>query len=324
MVAPASPPRVRCRQIGDGDIAALLKLLSKSGFGGSCRFWRRGFDRLAQHPTPPGFPKYGYMLESAGVPVGMILTIASALGGEGAPEIRCNVSSWYVEPDFRCYAPLLASRALNRRDATYFNISPRPHTLPILQAQGYTRYCSGRFVAIPTMRTVSAGAEATVEPFEPGLADESLAADEIDLLQAHAGYGCLSLICRAGSGRFPFVFEPRRKFGFLPFAYLVYCRDRDDFVRFSAPLQRYLLRRGFPLVVLDANGAIPGLSGWYGETCPKYFKGPEPPRLGDLAYSEQILLGIPFGTAVAARTNRAPDPTTVGFARGRPHGAHRA
>jgi len=49
---------------------------------------------------------------------------------------------------------------------------------------------------------------------------------------------------------------------------------------------------------LDANGPIPGLVGEYSQgVMGKYFKGPEHPRLGDLAFSEAVLFGSRKGLA---------------------------
>ena len=89
------------------------------------------------------------------------------------------------------------------------------------------------------------------------------------------------------------MFRSRRKFGLIPFAFLIYCRDLESFVRFARPLGTYLARHGIPLVVLDANGPIPGLFGRYEENVgPKYFKGPEQPALGNLSYSERAMFGV--------------------------------
>jgi hypothetical protein len=67
----------------------------------------------------------------------------------------------------------------------------------------------------------------------------------------------------------------------------------EDLVRFSKPLGRFLLSRGKPLLLIDANGPIPGLRGKYVEgAAPKYFRGPEPPRLGDLAFTEAAMFGL--------------------------------
>ena len=60
-----------------------------------------------------------------------------AEGAAGAAVPRCNLSSWYVEPSFRAYAPLLVSQALRHKHVTYLNVSPAPHTLPIIEAQGF-------------------------------------------------------------------------------------------------------------------------------------------------------------------------------------------
>ena len=70
--------------------------------------------------------------------------------------IRCNVSSWYVEPAFRTYATLLVSQALRHKNVTYLNVSAAPHTWPIIEAQGFSRYCDGIFVAAPMLRICSA------------------------------------------------------------------------------------------------------------------------------------------------------------------------
>jgi hypothetical protein len=46
-------------------------------------------------------------------------------------------------------------------------------------------------------------------------------------------------------------------------------------------------------VIIDANAPIPGLVGGYSRgNMPKYFKGPQRPRLGDLAYTEHAVMGV--------------------------------
>jgi hypothetical protein len=186
---------------------------------------------------------------------------------------------------------MLVSRALRHKHVTYFNITPAPHTLPMLEVQGYVRYCAGRFVSVPALCSWSYGSR--VKAVTPEISpDEDLPSYEIELLLAHANYGGLSLICSSANRRHPFVFMPRRKFGLVPYAYLAYCRDLDDFVRFAGPLGRFLAWRGFPLIGFDSNGPVRGLIGRYSGAYPKYFKGPDQPRLGDLAYSELVMFGV--------------------------------
>jgi Chain length determinant protein len=87
---------LRCRQIDEADIEAAASFLAQ-GFPAHDRgFWLDAFARLTKHEPPPGFPKYGYMLESDRVVVGAILLICSTLPADGAVTTRCNLSSWYV------------------------------------------------------------------------------------------------------------------------------------------------------------------------------------------------------------------------------------
>lgn len=284
--------RVRFREIEKADIDGVLSLLT-AGFRADGRnrdFWVLAFKHLSHHLTPAAYPKFGYLLEFKGNPVGVILLIFSFIPTNGVKTIRCSVSSWYVAPLFRCYASLFMNRALKHREVTYFNITPRPETHLLLDAQGYSRYAAGRVLCVPTLSSASADCRVTtaLSNLDP---DDDLTSFEIDLLRTHAGYGCMSLICDSGSSRYPFVFMKRKKYG-LPFAYLAYCRDLTDFVRFARPLGRFLLRHGFSVVALDANGPISGLIGVYSDGHPKYFKGPVRPRLGDYAYSERVMFGV--------------------------------
>jgi hypothetical protein len=288
---PPVPLRIHYRQIAASDIDGIVTLLT-TGFRTRSRdFWLRALNRLTEHPTPPGFPKYGYLLESNGAAVGVLLLIFSAIEVNGDTRIRCNVSSWYVEPTYRSYAAMLVSPALKHKHVTYFNITPDPKTLPILEAQGYARYCAGRFVAVPMLATWSDGCH--VQVAVPGIcAMGDLRSSEIELLRNHANYGCISVICSSANRSYPFVFLPRRKARIAPFAYLAYCRHQEEFVRFAGPLGRFLARRGIPLVVLDSNCPVRGLVGRYFDDAPKYFKGPNKPRLGDMAYSERVMFGF--------------------------------
>src|SRR5215469_2841087 len=137
--------KVLCREIRPNDTGSVIDLLT-SGFAPARdhNFWVHAFECLSAHATPPGFPRYGYLLESAGTPVGVILLIFTAFPTREGHSIRCNVSSWFVAPAFRAYAPMLIAVALKHKQVTYFNITPAPHTLPILQAQGYKQSSSGR------------------------------------------------------------------------------------------------------------------------------------------------------------------------------------
>jgi len=73
---------------------------------------------------------------------------------------------------------------------------------------------------------------------------------------------------------------------------LVYCRGLDEFVRFAGPLSRFLGWHGMPLIFIESNGPIRGLIGKFSATGPKFFRGPHPPHIGDIAYTERVMFGL--------------------------------
>ncbi len=288
-----SARKIRCREIVAGDVDAVADLLTR-GFPGRPRaYWLAGLTRQAARPVPSGYPRYGYLLEAAGTVVGVLLLMYSERTIGGEPALTCNVSSWYVEPQFRNQASLLSAIALKHKHVIYVNVTPAPPTWKILEAQGYRQYCNGLFFALPALSRGS-GKIDVIAPDSAGPND--LPAEEFELLRRHAGYGCLSLVCRTSRGAIPSVLAPFRirqgRIG-LPAMQLIYCRSVDDFVAGAGAVGRFLLARGKPLVIVDANGPIRGLVGLYSDARGrKYFRGPNPPRLGDLADTEFALYGI--------------------------------
>ncbi len=293
-------PNVRCREIVASDYDELLLILLKGFPEWSREHCVRAIERLTAHTSPPGFPKYGYVLVADGVIVGVVLTIISSMNVDGEDRVRINVANWYVDPAFRGYAPMLTSPLRAYKKATHLNVSPAPHTWVMLEALGYRRFCAGGFFALAALsgRTMAA----TVRPVSAdGVPAVGLLPSEAELLRAHAGLGCISVICEWETRRYPFVFLPthiRWKGVPVPYVQLIYCRDFESYVQLAGPLGRYLLKRGLPLILSDANGPVPGLFGRYVNWGVKFARGPHPPHLGDLSYTERVmfapeLMGIP-------------------------------
>jgi hypothetical protein len=284
------PPRVSWRQIEEADLAGVVGLLTRGFPIRNLAYWQRAFARLRAHRGRPDIPQFGYLLECGGAPVGVVLTIASVRPAGDKPAVLCNLSSWYVEPAFRAYAPLLISAALRHRDVTFVNVSPAPHTIPIVEVQGFRRYSDGQFAAIPALAPapegivrLQEGDQAPGAPCDPA---------EIELMRAHRGYGCITLWAITPERAFPFVFLPRRVSGVIPCAELIYCPSLAAFIRFARPIGRALLRGGRAFVLIDAPGPIAGLRGhFFAGKRPKYYRG-MPPRIGDLAYTEIPMFGL--------------------------------
>jgi hypothetical protein len=282
---------VRCREIGASDLDETLVVLRR-GFPGRPReHFVLALQRLTEHATPIGFPKYGYLLEVDGAVVGVVLAICSQMTIGAETRFRINVSSWYVDPEFRGYAAMLTARLRSYKQATFLDITPAPNTWLMLEALGYRRFANGGFFAVAALgrRRLTAAVRAVSSSATPC---EGLSESEAALLAAHARFGCISVICEWKGRRYPFVFARRsvRLKGVpTPYAMLAYCRDFESYIQFAGSLGRFLLWRGLPLVYSDANGQIPELIGKYVAWGPKFSRGPNPPHLGDLAYTEFVM-----------------------------------
>src|SRR5262249_46090679 len=150
-------------------------------------------------------PRYGYLLEADGQPVGVVLALYMPVAGSGA--YRCNLSSWYVTPPYRGYASLLVRMASKRKEVTYLNISPAPHTWSTVEAQGFVPYCNGQFFAVPAL--TPAPSAMRVGTWDPSIAAH-VALSENELMSAHAQFGCLTVVVTDCDGSYPFVLQPLR------------------------------------------------------------------------------------------------------------------
>ena len=247
------------------------------------KYWTTALARLAARGAPEGCPQFGYLLEADGRVVGALLLIFSERNGQ----LRCNLSSWYVAPEHRAHAAVLAAMATKLKHVTYLNTSPAPHTWPILQAQGYVQYSAGQFLALAALGRGRGRARRLTR----GKMDRLL--PEYDLLRAHAEAGCEVLVCDTAAGAAPFVFLRRRIARGAAAGHAAdLCQEHGELRGLAGPLGRHLAARGAPLVICDADAAIPGVPGLlFKARGPRFFKGPERPRQNDLAFTEMVLFG---------------------------------
>ena len=282
-------PILRRRVIEETDLDAVAALLAAGFAAHPPAWWQRRLERLRRRASPPGYPRYGRLLETNGRIVGALLTIhAEVPDAVGVPFVRCNLSSWYVEGAFAGHAPLLLGAALRDRSVTYINITPAAHTQPIIEAQGFRPFAEGSLATVPMLarRHERTRVRSFTAADGSSLSDGRLVAD-------HAAFGCVCLVVEAEDGAHPFVFSvPRRLRGFLPASHLLYCREVSAYVRFAGALGAALLRRGIVLALVDGVRRLPGVLGRSVNTRQKrYVVGPHPPRAGDLAYTELAIFG---------------------------------
>jgi hypothetical protein len=288
----SAPASVVCRAIEERDLPNVLDCLMR-GFPERRRdFWTRGLARLGARPPVADYPRYGHLLEVGGRVVGVLLQIFTIRETPSGRMVRCNMSSWCVDPDYRSYAHPLHARAVARREVTYLTVTAAPHTVAALKAFGYRASSEGQVIFAPLLSRSQPGAR--VVEYAPGRPEAArLSGEDARLLADHAALGCIALIGLAENDARPLIFQPRTIWRTLiPCVHVIYCREASDLTRFGFAYGRHLARRGRFFVLADALGPIPGLAGRYvpGRE-PRYYKGPQPPSPLDLADTELVILG---------------------------------
>ncbi len=290
LIKKALHARVGCRAITDDDADPVIDLLCVGFPSRPKSYWQTAFQTLRNRGVPEGCPRYGHVLIVDSTIVGVILLICVAVPDED-DVLRCNLSSWYVDPRFRIYASLMIKVALSHPGLTYTNTSSVAHTRETILSQGFAPYAEGQILAITAVGRRVPGL--IIARIGPDHGDAGADDPMTKLLVDHARLGCISLRCTLDGEAFPFVFLRRHipHVG-LPCAQLIYCRDLASFWRFKGPLGRQLLKSGLLITMSEANEPVPGfLSRFFRGRSPAYFSGPHRPRLGDLAYGESVLFG---------------------------------
>lgn len=287
----SSQVRLGIREIVDAEVDPVISLLA-IGFRRQRHYWETALGRLRLRSSPPNMPRYGYVLEADGKPVGVILLISYLRHIGHRPELFTNLSGWYVEPRYRSHAIQLFKRALAHNQTTYLNLYPATHVRPIVEAFGFRRYSEGQVLALLALARNRWNTRVGVVEVDR-FGDLDLEESERRLLEAQSSYGCITLCCTAEGETRPFVFVPRMIKGFIPCAQLAYCRKITDLADVAGTVGRYLLRHGRPFVLIDANGPIPGIPGkYFPGVAPKYYKGVTAPVLGDLTETEATIFGF--------------------------------
>ncbi len=289
-MTPSAPETAVRREIALTDLGEVARCLKRNFPRRTLGFWKRFLERLGEAPENGVAPRFGYLIAAREQVVAVLLTIGHQSSLPGAPPPRCNFSSWCADPPFRHMATTLPSPALARRAVVFTNLTPAPHTLPVIKAQGFRPYARGVFVTTPLVAP-NIGARVTRFDTQAREAAE-LTPWEQAMLGDHQGHGLSALIGIDGDGVAPFVLKPLPLWRHpLPAMLVIYSRGEAELARFQRALGGFALGRGRMKLVIGANGPIPGLTGRYVEgRYPRYYRGPLPPAATDLAYSELALL----------------------------------
>ena len=284
---PEKDLRIRSLTLADQDGA--VACLTRNFPARSAEYWRAGWRRMERRDVPDGQERFGHCLYVNGAVKGVVLSFFASRGDAGAKRVVANVSSWCVDFALRRHAVRLAIVATSGEGVSFVNISPAPHTIKSMRAQGFLPINAGQMIFAPALSRRRFDARAQVFTADSPAA-RRLPAWEHRLLADHVALGCRGIVVETGRGVFGFVTSRERLLrGRLPCDRIIYLRSRRALTLCAGAIGRDIALRSTPLMIVDAHGPVPGLVGKFAQGRElKFYKGPFAPTLGDLAYSELV------------------------------------
>src|SRR5688572_17763039 len=174
--------------IEDESLGDAVSILSRGFPSRPPSFWKESMERLAAYRRATGGPPIGRLMTVEGRRVGVILTIASKhRSGERERDV-VNLSSWYVEDEYRWLALRMLERIVADENVVFTDLSPSPQTARLNEQLGFHTAAEGLRLHFLPWTAVSSRSSGRMVPFEripPGV----IPAPELELLAHHRDLG---------------------------------------------------------------------------------------------------------------------------------------
>lgn len=276
---------MKIREIEGSDLSAVILLLCEGFPKKNKEYWQKAIAVLAGRPRCRDVPIYGIALEIDNTLQGLILVIASQMDGN----IICNISSWYVRPEYRKYSPFLFQRILRLKDVSFTDCSPAQHVLPIVTKFGFQPYTGGTLLVDARACCRRGGSVNDLNMSSLKRIDPALQ----EMIESHLSYGCQGFLV-TGKTRYPapVLYRTTRLKRIIPAAQFIY-GDPSTIAQNAGALARKLLRRGVLVMLIDQpSNPEPILGRSFPEYNLRYIRGPHTPPVGNLLDTEIALFGL--------------------------------
>jgi hypothetical protein len=241
---------------------------------------------ISKHHERRELGPIGQLLMKGDDAAGVLLTIKSRLPGTGT--IIVNLSSWYVEPSCRWFAPRMLQMASSNEDEIFTDLTPSPEACRLNERLGFATVTDCTLF-YPLPFAALRPANARLRPLAD-IKPETLSAETRGMLEDHARLGCIVALMEAENRHHPLVFlktTTKR----LPSARLIHCDDRQVAQRHISEIARNLLghcRVALTLAAREGERKAGGLAAH--TSAPIQVKGVWNPHFINETYSELVLL----------------------------------
>jgi hypothetical protein len=283
---------MKLEAIEDANLEEAVATLSRGFPGRPASFWKEGLDRLAAYRRATAGPPIGRLMTIEGKPMGVILTIASKRRtGEREHDV-VNLSSWYVDEQYRCLAPTMLATIVADDNVVFTDLSPDARTVRINEHLGFRTAAAGLRLFFLPWTAISSRADGRMILLERVPAGV-LPAAERELLERHRELGCIAAALRVGAAYYPFLFQPTRRRG-LPVARLLLAPNRRILSEQRAVIARFLLDHGCFFLIFHGDTRHTSADGgflWNRSAAVQVKGNWEPDRI-DHTYSELVFLRL--------------------------------
>jgi len=284
---------IRVEKVDCADFKDVQDTLINFWGKGSEEKWRKLFDYRWERDE-----NYcGLALKEGDQTVGFIGMIFSRRWINGRAEKFCNLTSWFVRPEYRARAVSLLLPLVRMRDYTITDLTPSLAVYQIQRKVGFKDLDANGRILLPFGRRLSGPKPSAVQvTHAAGDMRQKLSADHRQILDDHLAYPCEHFLLSAGN-RYCYIIYSKHKRKKLPFVYIHYISDPELFGQTYPQIRGAIMshaRSGFAVIDsrLVAGLKLP-LSFCLPYRTPKqYLSSSLKPGQIDNLYSELVLLNL--------------------------------
>ncbi len=215
-------PTIRVRPVRDDDIEFLCQFLHQY-MDPSLSAQR--FHRLFTYTWMAEKPDRGFVLSDGDRIVGFLGTVYADRTVQDQPVRFCNLSSWYVLPEYRNHSLRLLTAAHNQQNVTFTNLTSRPAVEKVSLALRYEIANVHKLFSVPFAQAWGM----LRRPRPKILVDRGRIADKltgplVKIFEDHAPTDCGHLVVESG-GKSCYVVWNRRVKHSVPFSEILYVSD---------------------------------------------------------------------------------------------------
>jgi acetoacetyl-CoA synthetase len=297
-----SPSCPQIRPAAPADIEPLCRLLDHGfiGRGVPPGAWRRLFD----YNWLDKKPDLGLVLTTGNEIIGFLGTIYAWRKIRGKEGLVCNLTSWYIVPEYRGWGGALFAASVRNEHVTFTTLTPGSIARQMCEAMGFARLNSRKLALPPLLHVNTLRGPAPLISFNSDTVRRSLDDEHRRVFDDHAAYDCLQMSLNAGSEK-AFLVVKHRSVGSarlnglfrtnykLPCSEILYCSDPLLLARHLERVKLAIMRRQRTFFLICDEQLFPSVPCGIPFEDPTFYRSTlfEAHEL-DALYSELVLLPI--------------------------------